>query len=75
MPNFTSSWRRPFSSEKNPEITSDASPSSVPGYESSNLHYLDAAAGAPRVGEQDLEENAKGGLGRHLGLLSTTALM
>lgn len=75
MANFISSWRRPFSNEKNPEVTSDVTPSSSPGYESSNLRFLDAAAGGPHVGEQGLEENAKGGLGRHLGLLSTTALM
>jgi len=30
---------------------------------------------APHAGEQDLGENAVGGLGRHLGLTSTTFLM
>jgi len=30
---------------------------------------------APQAGEQDLGENAVGGLGRHLGLTSTTFLM
>lgn len=45
------------------ESTGPASPTELPG----GAH--------PKTGQLDLEEDAKGGLGRHLGVFSTTFLM
>lgn len=63
--------KQPFISRTAAAKDVDRAPSSVDALDPAS----DISAAAPQTGEQALSENTSGGLGRHLGLFSTTFLM
>ncbi|KAF2158238.1 amino acid transporter [Myriangium duriaei CBS 260.36] len=70
MSAFISTLKRPFSQPNATDL------GKTPSTES-DIHRddIDSSEALPQVGEQRLDENTAGGLGRHLGLFSTTFLI